>query len=164
MNQRRRVVEVQSGEPESHDEAVERRNALIKEVQDIQQQLGNIERALQLDDEAKSLGFNSNDLFSYSTRVALYSGNWDQAKRLMEESPVITDPSVMEKRDLFLRAMEDESGRHLFEQYLGNHCPQPVGQGRPDLSLFSGRKNLNNPVNGFGRTGSMKGTKYKVTG
>ena len=40
MNHRRRVIEVHGAVPTSHDDAVVKRNALIKEVQDIQAQLG----------------------------------------------------------------------------------------------------------------------------
>lgn len=82
MNQRRRVVEVQSGEPESHDEAVERRNALIKEVQDIQEQLGRTPPKSGLIDQGSGEPYDSLKTMPYPAwrRSAINALNQKQAE------------------------------------------------------------------------------------
>jgi hypothetical protein len=79
---RRRVVEVQSGDPESHDEAVERRNALIKEVQDIQEQLGRTPPKSGLIDQGSGEAYDSISTMQYPAwrRSAITALNRKQAE------------------------------------------------------------------------------------
>ncbi len=112
-------------------------SAVIKTEAVIHQQLGDFSRAKQLNTKAKKLGFDENGMLSDDTWAALFVGDLEKARELIEQSPPSSDSAQMEKRRLFLNAIGDRDGLRNYEQYLGKPDASDVYKTYDNISLLA---------------------------
>jgi len=112
-------------------------SAVIRTEAEIHEQLGDFTRAQQMVRQAENLGFNENDMFSYDAWLALVKGDLEQAKVLIENSPIALSPSQMKKRELFLAAIGNRDGQRIFGQFLGVMDESDIYQSIDNLSLLA---------------------------
>jgi TolB-like protein/Flp pilus assembly protein TadD len=112
-------------------------SAVIATEADAHALFGDYARALQMYEQAERLGLIENGLISYSTLIAIRSGDLEKARSLIEQSPALPDARLMEERQRFLDAIGNPDGRRVFEQAIGEADESDVYQTLEYVSLLA---------------------------